>query len=120
MSTISKKPGSFFARVYAAVQKIPAGRVATYGQVAAVLGSPRAAQAVGWALAVCDPRVVPWQRVVGKDGWLTIVNESLPADMQATLLKREGVPVVKTETIWKVKDIEKKLWQPKKINLPLT
>lgn len=111
-STAAKPAGSFFSRVYAAVQKIPRGRVATYGQVAAVLGSPRAAQAVGWALAVCDPKVVPWQRVVGKDGWLTIVNEHLPADMQAQLLEREGVAVEKTPTIWRVKSIEKVLWVP--------
>jgi methylated-DNA-protein-cysteine methyltransferase-like protein len=111
-STAAKPAGSFFSRVYAAVQKIPRGRVATYGQVAAVLGSPRAAQAVGWALAVCDPKVVPWQRVVGKDGWLTIVNEHLPADMQAQLLEREGVAIEKENGVWRVVNFPNFLWKP--------
>lgn len=111
-STAAKPGGSFFSRVYAAVQRIPRGRVATYGQVAAVLGSPRAAQAVGWALAVCDPSQVPWQRVVGKDGWLTIVNEHLPADMQASLLEREGLPLEKISNVWRVIDFQNYLWKP--------
>lgn len=111
-STAAKPAGSFFSCVYAAVQKIPKGRVATYGQVAAVLGSPRAAQAVGWALAVCDPKVVPWQRVVGKDGWLTIVNEHLPADMQAQLLEREGVKIEKDNGVWRVINFQDSLWKP--------
>ena len=41
---------SFFERVYRLVRGIPKGRVATYGQVAALLGVPRGARAVGWAL----------------------------------------------------------------------
>lgn len=77
-----------------------------------MLGSPRAAQAVGWALAVCDPKVVPWQRVVGKDGWLTIVNEHLPADLQAQLLEREGVAVEKSSGTWQVKRLTDFLWKP--------
>ena len=41
---------AFFTRVYVAVRRIPRGRVATYGQVAVLLGVPRGARAVGWAL----------------------------------------------------------------------
>jgi uncharacterized protein YjgD (DUF1641 family) len=41
---------SFYAKVYAAVKKIPKGKVVTYGQIANILGSPRAARAVGYAL----------------------------------------------------------------------
>lgn len=111
-STAAGPGGSFFSRVYAAVRKIPAGKVATYGQIAAVLGSPRAAQAVGWALAVCDPKLVPWQRVVGKDGWLTIVNEHLPADMQAQLLEREGLRVEQLNGVWRVINFPEHLWKP--------
>ena len=40
----------FFERVYQAVRRIPRGRVATYGQVAVLAGTPRGARAVGWAL----------------------------------------------------------------------
>jgi methylated-DNA-protein-cysteine methyltransferase-like protein len=61
----------FFAEVYAAVAAIPRGRVATYGQVARMLGLPRGARAVGWALRALRPeqaRRVPWHRVVGAGG----------------------------------------------------
>ena len=46
----------FFDRVYEAVRAIPRGRVATYGQVARLVGVPRGARAVGWALRALDPR----------------------------------------------------------------
>lgn len=105
--------GLFFERVYKLVKKIPKGRVATYGQVAALLGTPRAAQAVGWALAVCDSSTVPWQRVVGRDGWLTIVNEHLPADLQAAMLKREGLKLVHHDNLWQIKNFPEALWRPR-------
>jgi len=62
---------SFFARVYALVRRIPPGRVVTYGQVAVMLGVPRGARAVGWALRALPEDVavrVPWHRVVGTGG----------------------------------------------------
>lgn len=62
---------SFFHRVYELVEQIPRGRVATYGQVATLLGVPRGARAVGWALRALPrgrQRVVPWHRVVGAGG----------------------------------------------------
>ncbi|MCB0242366.1 MAG: MGMT family protein, partial [Anaerolineae bacterium] len=55
---------SFFDQVYLVVQQIPRGKVASYGQVAAILGSPRAARTVGWALASLresNEDDVPWQ-----------------------------------------------------------
>jgi methylated-DNA-protein-cysteine methyltransferase-like protein len=62
---------SFFARVYALVRCVPRGRVVTYGQVAAMLGVPRGARAVGWArraLPEDEAARVPWHRVVGTGG----------------------------------------------------
>jgi methylated-DNA-protein-cysteine methyltransferase related protein len=62
---------AFFARVYALVRRVPTGRVVTYGQVAAMLGVPRGARAVGWALRALPEDVaarVPWHRVVGTGG----------------------------------------------------
>src|SRR5258705_5235023 len=67
----SGAPMPFFERVYEAVRAIPRGRVATYGQVAQLVGVPRGARAVGWALRALDPRrarAVPWHRVVGAGG----------------------------------------------------
>jgi len=67
-------PAGFFTRVYQAVRRIPRGRVATYGQVAALAGTPRGARAVGWALRALRGRQaarVPWHRVVGAGGRLS-------------------------------------------------
>jgi methylated-DNA-protein-cysteine methyltransferase-like protein len=64
-------PVGFFVRVYQAVRRIPRGRVATYGQVALLAGTPRGARAVGWALRALSGRQaarVPWHRVVGAGG----------------------------------------------------
>ncbi len=61
----------FAGRVYAAVRRIPAGKVATYAAVAATVGSPQAVRAVGNALhANPDPSRTPCHRVVRADGSL--------------------------------------------------
>ncbi len=88
------KPGDgFFAQVYAAVRSIPRGRVATYGQIAALLGTPRGARAVGWALRALDPRTaarVPWHRVVGAGGRISYRSGPGPS-LQRRRLRAEGV-----------------------------
>lgn len=62
---------SFKSRVYTAVASIPRGYVATYSQIAAMAGCPRAARAVGNAIHTnTDPIAVPCHRVVGSDGRL--------------------------------------------------
>lgn len=59
----------FFERVYEVVEQIPRGCVATYGQVAALMGAPRCARQVGYALhANPRPGIVPCHRVVFADG----------------------------------------------------
>ena len=83
---------TFFARVYDLVRAIPRGRVATYGQIAALLGSPRAARSVGWALqALPEATDVPWQRVVDAAGRIPTGCRGHAAYVQAELLRREGV-----------------------------
>lgn len=104
---------TFHDRVYAVVRKIPKGKVATYGQVAALMGSPRASRQVGWALHALDASKsenVPWQRVVNKQGYISIMNREHAQDEQAWKLKRDGVKVVKKETMWWV-DLERYLWK---------
>jgi methylated-DNA-protein-cysteine methyltransferase-like protein len=79
--------------VYRLVQRIPRGRVVTYGQVAALLGRPRAARAVGTALgALRGPLVdlVPWQRVISAAGRCSH-RDGFSAARQRDLLQREGV-----------------------------
>ena len=81
----------FFVRVYALVRGIPRGRVATYGQVAVMLGVPRAARAVGWALRALPPAArVPWHRVVGAEGRISPRTGPGPA-VQRRRLRAEGV-----------------------------
>jgi len=81
-----------YNNIYQLVKHIPEGRVATYGQVAACLGKPRGARVVGWALNTC-PDGVPWQRVINRQGMLSIENLRASKELQAQLLKAEGVAV---------------------------
>jgi methylated-DNA-protein-cysteine methyltransferase-like protein len=65
-----KSPSTFAARVLAAVRRIPQGRVATYGDIADLAGSPRAARAVGSILRKCRDPYTPCHRVIGAAGAL--------------------------------------------------
>jgi methylated-DNA-protein-cysteine methyltransferase-like protein len=85
---------SFFERVYRVVQQIPRGKVASYGQIAALLGQPHAARTVGWALSSMSPAqaaVVPWHRVINSQGRISFVGDSYGAGLQRSLLEEEGV-----------------------------
>ncbi len=87
------EPPAFYRLVYRVVRRIPRGKVATYGQVAAILGQPRAARAVGMALgALRDGAVddVPWQRVIGSAGRPTH-RDGFWAGIQREMLEAEGV-----------------------------
>ena len=86
-------PPPFYRLVYRVVRRIPRGKVATYGQIAAILGQPRGARAVGMALgALRDDAVesVPWQRVVGSAGRCTH-RDGFAAGIQQEMLEAEGV-----------------------------
>jgi len=85
---------SFFDQVYAVVRQIPPGKVTSYGQVAALLGHPRAARTVGWALAALREQEepdVPWQRVINAQGRVSIRNLEHAPEEQQMLLEAEGV-----------------------------
>ena len=84
---------SFFERCYSIVRQIPAGRVASYGQIAGILGEPRRARYVGFAMHA-SPGVkggVPCHRVVFKDGRLAPGFAFGGPDAQRSLLESEGV-----------------------------
>ena len=84
-------PGTPFQRtVWAALLKIPYGETRTYGQIAAAIGHPGAARAVGMACRT-NPigLIIPCHRVVGADGALTGYAGGL--DLKARLLRHEGV-----------------------------
>ena len=82
-------------RIYEAVKKIPAGHVATYGQVAALAGDKRMARAVGNALHKNpDPDNIPCFRVVNAKGELAGEFAFGGAGAQAKLLEAEGIEVI--------------------------
>ena len=83
---------SFTERVFDVVRRIPRGKVATYGQVAALMGSPRSARYVGWALRRnTQPVEMPCHRVVFKDGSLAEGYAFGGEGVQRKLLEAEGV-----------------------------
>lgn len=87
-----KNPSTFTTRVYGIAARIPKGKVATYGQLAALAGSPRAARAVGMAMRNNPNRSqVPCHRVVASDGKLTGYAFGKGIETKMNLLKREGV-----------------------------
>ena len=88
---MKKSPVPFFAKVLLIVRRIPPGRVATYGDVAAMAGHPRAARAVGNIMRGCNRPDVPCHRVIAAGGRLGGYggNEVL----KRALLTAEGVVV---------------------------
>jgi methylated-DNA-protein-cysteine methyltransferase related protein len=79
-------------RIYAVVRRIPAGRVATYGQIAALAGLPGQARLVGYALAALEADSdVPWHRVVNARGAISLPPQGHAALMQRARLEAEGV-----------------------------
>lgn len=81
----------FRARVLAAVKRIPTGHVATYGDIAAAAGSPRASRAVGNIMRECKSAGVPCHRVIAAGGRLGGFGGSV--QLKRELLRAEGIPV---------------------------
>lgn len=81
------------ARIHAVVRRIPAGRVATYGEVAEAAGLPGHARQVGYAMhALPDSTTVPWHRVINARGEISARAEGPGAGLrQRFLLEAEGV-----------------------------
>lgn len=106
------KAVSFFDQVYGVVKRIPAGKVATYGQVAAILENPRAARTVGWALNGLPDRLaerVPWHRVINAQGRISNSGgRHGGAEEQLRRLQKEGIKFDQTGRC----DLRKFLWEP--------
>jgi O-6-methylguanine DNA methyltransferase len=86
-----KSAPNFQIRVLAAVRRIPPGRVATYGDVAAAAGAPRAARAVGNIMKGCRAAGVPCHRVIAAGGRLGGYGGS--EALKRALLVAEGITV---------------------------
>lgn len=83
---------SRYKKIYKMVEQIPYGQVATYGQIARLVGLPRHARMVGYALyALPNDNEVPWQRVVNAKGEVSPRATPQYEDLQRHLLEREGV-----------------------------
>ena len=95
---------AFAARVLSVVRRIPAGRVATYGDVAAAAGSPLAHRAVGNVMRNCRAHDVPCHRVIAAAGRLGGFGGNL--ELKRGLLRAEGVRVVGST----IRDFEGRRW----------
>ena len=79
-----------YERIYAVVRQIPPGKVATYGQIARIVGGC-SAQMIGFALAALRPDTdVPWQRVINAQGHIS-PRPGFGGLLQRQLLEEEGV-----------------------------
>ncbi|MBL8525114.1 MAG: methylated-DNA--[protein]-cysteine S-methyltransferase [Betaproteobacteria bacterium] len=85
----------FRAAVYAMVKKVPKGKVATYGQIAALVGHPRHSRHVGFALSSMPMSVkIPWHRIINSAGRISLRRRNWDSggdDLQKVLLEAEGV-----------------------------
>jgi methylated-DNA-protein-cysteine methyltransferase-like protein len=102
--------GTSYDRIYAVVRRIPRGRVATYGQVAALAGLGGHARQVGYALhALPTERAVPWHRVVNARGQISARAEPGGDLIQRQLLEREGVNFDTADRL----ALDRYRWQPR-------
>ena len=100
-----QKPGRPFEnRVLTIVRNIPAGRVATYGDVARLAGRPRAARAVGNIMRGCRRQDVPCHRVIAAGG--RIGGYGGRELLKRALLTAEGIPV----SGWRVRELDRLRW----------
>ena len=100
---------SSYELIYRQVCRIPAGKVATYGQIAHLAGDPRWARVVGYALHKNpSPGQIPCHRVVNRQGRTAPAFAFGGADIQRAMLENEGVLFTDEGLV----DMEACLWQP--------
>lgn len=99
-----------YSRIYEIVRLIPAGRVTSYGAIAACIGSPQSSRMVGWAMNASHslPCRIPAHRVVNRNGLLSGKFHFETPQTMAELLECEGIEVVNDQ----VADFENKFWDP--------
>ena len=103
----------FTERVKALIKRIPRGRVATYGQIAAFAGSPRGARQVVRILHSSSAKDrLPWHRVINAKGMIAL-KPGYGYETQRAMLQKEGVRFYLDGSI----DLKKYQWSPRKINL---
>lgn len=106
----SGRQSVFYQQIYQLVHKIPPGKVATYGQIAELLGRPRHARQIGYALyRVAPDSDIPWQRVVNAQGMISHSPQRQGSDdLQRILLEQEGITFNSQDKL----DLRHHRWQP--------
>jgi methylated-DNA-protein-cysteine methyltransferase related protein len=121
---MTKSKDSPFNQVYAIVQKIPRGKVLTYGEISRLMEKRLSAAAVGWAMRALSnnqaekgqsspfhSKNVPWHRVINSRGQVSTNNEpNIPSGLQQSLLEAEGIVFDSAGTI----DLSLYLWHGQK------
>ncbi len=103
--------GDFSDKVFKTVQAIPQGKVASYGQIASMVGAPRSARYVGYALrGNHDLKTMPCHRVVFKDGRICEGYLFGGPEVQRKMLAGEGVAFIDDAHV----DMEACIWKPEK------
>jgi len=102
--------GDFFEQVYQVARMIPAGRVTSYGAIAAYLGSPGAARMVGWAMNAsgAQKEFIPAHRVVNRNGLLTGKHHFDTPNAMEELLENEGIKIIGGQIV----NFKEKFWDP--------
>jgi methylated-DNA-protein-cysteine methyltransferase-like protein len=102
---------SRWEQVYAIVRQVPRGRVITYGTIARLLGDPRLAREVGWAMAATPREAppIPAHRVIKADGELSGGHAFGGYHIQRKLLESEGIVFTPDGRV----DLDRYLWLPR-------
>jgi methylated-DNA-protein-cysteine methyltransferase related protein len=105
------KSDSSYQRIYRVITKIPRGRVATYGQIAALAGFPGQARQAGYALhALPADLKAPWHRVINAKGEISPRSYTREENLRRALLEAEGVCFDHRGRV----DLKKFGWRPKR------
>jgi methylated-DNA-protein-cysteine methyltransferase-like protein len=97
-----------FERVWKLVQKIPRGKVVTYGQLSLLVEKQLTPVGIGWAIRAAPEGVVPWHRVVNASGGISTDNEH--PGLQRAMLEAEGIRFEEDGTV----DLERYGWKPRR------
>jgi methylated-DNA-protein-cysteine methyltransferase related protein len=103
-------PKTFSQRACEVIKKIPRGKVATYGQVAALAGNPLAARQIAWVLnSNWRSDNLPWHRIIGGKGRISLMPGN-GYETQRSLLLREGIKFGNDDSI----NLDLYQWNPKR------
>jgi methylated-DNA-protein-cysteine methyltransferase related protein len=101
-------PLTFSEKAKALIKRIPRGKVATYGQIAALAGNPLGARQVGWLLhSSARKDKLPWQRVINSEGRISLPRR-FGYETQKSLLAKEGVEFPRSGKL----SLAKYQWRP--------